>query len=227
MPLARPAALLACALALGPAHTYARQQGQKQADPAAAEQERPPTINSLPFIRLAEQGRMMAESGRLGWDTTLHMSATVELNEDGSFKPETARVEWREAGSEQAAELARQLLTAIGESRLLGVLRGRLKSARLDARLDRANVTLGLETEFASEEEATRTATGYDMILLIGRQRWAGTAEGALYKALKITSDGKVFRVSFEMPKEAVAKTVAEMLDRRAARGATAPPNQD
>jgi hypothetical protein len=222
MPLAKPAAALACALALCLPHAFAQQQGQKQPDPAPAEQARPPAVDTAPFVRLAERGRMMVESGRLGWDTALHMSATVEVNEDGSFKPESAKIEWREAGNEDAVELARQLVTAVGESRLLGVLRGHSKSARIEARLDRASVMLGLETEFASEAEAERTATGYDMLLAVERLRKAGTAEGALYKALKITSGGKVFRVSFEMPKEAVAKTVAEMLDERAA-----PPNRD
>jgi hypothetical protein len=226
MPPARTAAALACALALCLAHAHAR-QGQKQPGPAAAEQTRPPAVNTQPFVRLAETGRMMVESGRLGWDTALDMSAAAELNEDGSFKPETVRLEWR-AGSadEDVSRLARQLFTAIDESRLLAALGGRAKSARLDARLDRANVTLALGTEFASAEEAQRTALGYEMLLLVGRRSKAGTAEGALYEALKATSDGKVFRVVFEMPKETVAKMTAEMLDRRAARGA-ASPNQE
>jgi hypothetical protein len=186
---------------------------------------RPRVANVSPFIQLAEKGRMMAEAGRIGWDSTLDMTATAELNEDGSFKPETVEIQWREAGDEHVVELAQQLVTATGVSRILALLGGRAKSVRLDARLDRANVTLALATEFASEKDAAQTAQGYDLLLLVGRKAKAGTAEGALYEALKLTSDGKAFRMVFEMPKETVAKMVAEMLDKRAAR--MAPQSQD
>ena len=226
MPLARLVVALACALALGLPRAHA-QQGQNQPGAPADEKVRPPAANTLPFVSLAEQGRMMAESGRLGLDTPLDMSATAELNEDGSFKPESVKLEWR-AGSadEDVSALAQQLFKAIDASRLLATLSGRAKSVRLDARLDRANVTLALGTEFASAEEAKRMALGYEMLLLMGRKAKAGTAEGALYEALKTTSDGNVFRVVFEMPKETVAKMVAELLDKRAARNPAAP-NQE
>lgn len=206
---------LACALALGLTHAHARRQNQ--AGPADAPVRRPPAVNTAPFVRLAEQGRMLAESGRLGHDTTLDLVATAELGDDGSLKPETARFEWREAGDKDVAEFARQFVTAVGESGMLAALRGSAKTVRITARLDRRDVALGLETEFASEPEATRLATGYDVLVTYARLSKSGTAEGTLYKALKFASEGKVFRLSFEMPKETVAKTVAEMLDGRAA----------
>jgi hypothetical protein len=190
---------------------------------AAAETPKPANINSRPFTRLAEKGRMMAEAGRLGRDARLDFVATVELNEDGSFNPGTAKFEWREAGDEYLVELAQQFVTAIGQSKLLGVLHGRAKTARITGRLDPQNVALGLEADFTSERDAEQMAVGYGTLFSFGRRSKEGTPEGTLYGAVKFSSEGKVFKAAFGMPKEAAAKLVAELLDRQP-RGA--PPNQ-
>lgn len=192
---------------------------------AAAPRRTPESINVLPFIRVAEKGRALAEAGRLDFDTALDLTATAELGEDGSFKPETATIEWREAGDEHLVELARQFVTAVSESRLPAVLRGYAKTARLTARLDRQNVSIGLEAEGASEAEATKWASGYGTLLLAARKAKEGTDVGRLYEAVKVASDGKVLRLTFEMPKAAAAKMVVDMLDRPAAQVVT--PSQD
>jgi hypothetical protein len=212
------AALLSVVLTQAQEPKPASTGDEGKARAAAETPRRPVNINPLPFVQLAEKGRMMAEAGRLGPDAKLDLVATAELNEDGSFKPETVKLEWREAGDEHLVELAQQLVTAVGQSKLLALLDGHAKTVSLTARLDRDKVTLGLESEFASEADALNMATGFGALVLVARNRRAGTSEGTLYEALKITSDGKLFRLSFEMSKEAVAKTVAEMLDRRAAR---------
>ena len=225
------AAMLSVVLAQAPeqkpANAGDNAKAQEEVERAAAETRRPPpTINTMPFVQLAETGRMMVEAGRLGQDTTLDMSATAELNEDGSLKPESVKIEWRAPAANQEVTLfAQQLVTAISESKLLTVLRGYAKEVRLTARLDRENVALGLETELASAEEATKWASSYGALMFVGRKTKEGTPEGRLYEAVKVSSDGKVFSAAFEMPKVFAAKMVAEMLDKRAARRA-APPNQ-
>lgn len=229
MRFARPAALtftlaLVLAQAFGFAAAHARQQGQ-QPDPADSGVKRPGSINVAPFISLVEAGRKLVEQGRLGAGATLDMSVTAELEEDGSLKPESVVVEWRSAADEDVYGLAQQAVTAVSGSKLLVMLDGHAKTVRLDARLDAQNVTLGLETELLSEEEASKWAIGYDAIIAIARKTKAGTHEGTVYDAMKITSEGKAFRVTFEMPKEAAAKMAADLLDKRAARGAAA--NQD
>ncbi len=70
-----------------------------------------------------------------------------------------------------------------------------------------------------------KLANGYGAFLLLAGKAKSGTDEASLYDAVKTAADGKVFKLSFEMQKVYLAKTVAGMLDRRAARGAT--PNQD
>jgi hypothetical protein len=218
---------LACALALLLPHAFcAAARAQQQPDPAAAGVTQPPGINVLPFISLAETGRKLVEEGRLGAGTTFDITATAELEKDGSLKPESVVVEWKTAApNEDLNRLALQSVAAVSQTRILGMLTGHAKAVRLNARLDAQNVALGFEADLNSADEASKWALGYDAVMMIGRRAKQGTDEGTLYEAVKITSEGKAFRVTFEMPKAAAARMVVDMLDKRAARGAT--PNQD
>ena len=175
-----------------------------------------PSVNGRPFVELAEKGRMLVETGRLGVDTTLDLSATAELNEDGTLKPETVKIEWRQPGDEYVVEFAQHLLTALSQSKVLALLERSAKAVRLTARLDRENLALGLEAELASEAEAAKWAHGYGTLMLFARKSKEGTDEGRLYEAVKVASEGKAIRLTFEMPKVFAAKMVAEMLDKRA-----------
>jgi hypothetical protein len=56
-------------------------------------------------------------------------------------------------------------------------------------------------------------------MLTVGRQNKRGTPEGELYDGLKITNEGKLFVLSFEMRKDLAGKMLADMLAKRAARG--------
>lgn len=224
----RTARQVALAFALLMPHAFgaaARAQERRQPDPAPAGVSQPPSVNVQPFISLAETGRKLVEEGRLGAATTFDMTATAELEKDGSLNSDSLVVEWKTAANEDVNRLTQQLVVALSESRIFGILLGHAKTVRLDARLDAQNVTLGFESDLNSADEATKWALGYDAMMMIGRRAKQGTHEGTLYEAIKITSEGKAFRVRFEMPKAAAAKMVADMLDRRAARGAT--PNQD
>lgn len=212
--LARTTAALACTLALGLTAAHARQERQKQPDPAA-ETSRPPHVNTKPFNDLAERGRVLVEQGRLGPETTFDLTATGELGEDGRLKPETVKVVWRETPNEEVKTFAQQWLMTLNESEALASVRG-AKAVRLDARLGRENVSLGLEAELVSVEEARKFATGFDALLVIGRHVKQGTPEGTLYEAIKVSFEGKAFRLVFEMPKAEAARMVAEMLDKRA-----------
>jgi hypothetical protein len=183
----------------------------------------PPQVSIKPLEDVVLLGQRLSEEGRFGPDTTLDLLATAELNEDGSFKPESLKIEWRTTANKEVTMLAQQFLTAVSQSGLLNGLR--TNSARLTIRLDRENFALGVETDCASEADASQMATGYGTLILIARKTREGTPEGRLYEALKVTSDGKVFRVAFELPKMDAAKMIQEMLDKRAARSAA--PSQD
>lgn len=216
--LAVGAALLSVAFARAqePKPSSAADDAKSREVGQAATETRPANINAAPFVDLAEQGRMLVETGRIGADTTLDMTATAELEEDGTLKPESVKVEWRTVADEEVAQLARRLLTAISQSKVLAVLKGSARAVRFTARLDRDNLAFGLKSEFASEEEASQWANGYGLMLTVARRNKGGTDAGRFYEAMKVASDGKAVEVAFEMPKVFAAKMVAEMLDKRA-----------
>jgi len=180
--------------------------------------ERPPLINTKPFEDFTLKGKELFDQGKLNLDGPLDVTATAELNDDGTFKPESVRIDWKAGGDENTAALAEQLVRAVSQSKLLGVLRG-AKDARLALRLDSRNVSVEIASELPSEEEAAGYATGYALLLTVGRQQKRGTDEGELYDGLKIANEGKLFVLSFEMRKDLAGKMLADMLAKRAARG--------
>ena len=215
---------LACALAPGLLSqggvTARAQQGQEPADRAAAGIERPPTVNTMPWLQLAEMGNRLVEEGRLGPETTLHLTAEGELDGDGLLRPETIKLAWQAQAKpdESIRVLALAFVRAVSESKILGMGRDQVMAVRMTFELDRQNVSLGLAGEAHSEADAEKLVAGYGSLFTAARIAKRGTPEGAYYEAVKFTSDGKLFKMTFVMPKADAARAVAEILARRAAR---------
>lgn len=212
---------LACALALGLSQggvTARAQQGQEPADRPAAGIERPPTVSTIPWLGLAKVGKRLVEEGRLGPETTLHLTAEGELDSIGWLKPETVKLTWRAEPDESIRMLAQEFVGAVGASGIMVMLRDRVKAVRMTVELDRQNFSLGLAGEARSEAEAQNLAAGYGMLLAAAHRMKRGTPEGALYEALKLTTDGKLYRLDFAMPKADAARMVVDVLAGRAAR---------
>lgn len=178
-----------------------------------------PTINVKPFEDVALTGKRLVEEGRLGPDTVLDAYATAERTEDGRLKPETVQVFWNKVSDEAAHTLALQLITAVSESRLLAVLDG-ATTVRLGLKLDGRNVSVQLAGAMASAEKASKTADGYAILSKMAAAHRPGTAEGSLYDRLRFASEDKVFKMSFEMPRDEAARMIADMLAKRTAKAA-------
>jgi hypothetical protein len=178
-----------------------------------------PMINVKPFEDLALTGKRLVDEGKLGPDTTLDVSATAELMGDGRLRPETVQVFWLAPTDETLAQLTQQLLTAVSESRMLGALEG-AKSVRLGLKLDRQNVSVLVASEMPSADKAGKFADGYNILVRTGAEVKRGMAEGTLYERLRFTSDGKVFKMSFEMPRAEAGRMIADMLEKRATKAA-------
>lgn len=205
------AALLLCA---GPAQAQQR-EGEASADV------RPPAVNARPFEDLALAGRQLVEQGKLGPDTVFEVTATAEREADGRLRPESVKVVWHKPADEAVAALAQRLLTAFSESRVLGGLED-AKAVRLALRLDRQNVSFRMACEMPAESEAEKYAAGYGALVRMGIIAKSGTDVGELYKRLGFSSEGKTFKMSFEMSRAEVARVLAEMLARSAQRKAAA-----
>lgn len=201
------AALLVCA---GLAH--AQEQNQDE----SANRLRP-TVNVRPFEDLALVGKRLVEQGKLGPDTTLDVSARAERAEDGRLRPESVNILWHAAPDETTEMLAQRALTAVSESKVLGALDG-VTNVRLALKLDRQNVSVTMALEMPAELDAKRYVEGYRLLVRAGTVAKDGTDEGELYKRLDFSSEGKMFKMSFEMPRAEAARMIADMLARKAAK---------
>lgn len=189
---------------------------------------RRPSVNTKPFEELAQKGKEMYDQGKLDVNSVVDVTATAERNEDGTFKPETVKINWVTANDPVTAELAQMVVTALSQSKALGVLEG-VRFVSMGLKLDGQRITLRIANEFADEAAAAKQSEGYALLVVAARMTKSGTDEGELYKNLKVGREGKQLVVTFEMPKEAAGKMIADMLARKAAKekeaAATPPAN--
>ncbi|HKG16006.1 MAG TPA: hypothetical protein VKB12_21980 [Pyrinomonadaceae bacterium] len=175
-----------------------------------------PRINTKPFEEIAVKGKQLFDQGKLNLNTAIEVTATAERNDDGTLNPDTVKLTWVTASDESTNELAQQLITALSQSKVLLVLKG-AKEVRLALKLDQEKVSVKVMSDLPSEDEAKKTADGYATLVGFGRLAKKGTNEGELYNNLNFASEGKQFTMSFEMPKAAAGKMIADMLQKKAA----------
>ena len=199
--------------------TEAEKQAEAEMERVARENgiARPPgNINTKPFEDIAVKGKELSDQGKLNLNSAIDVTATGELNKDGTLKPETVKIDWGTTPSDQnTADLAQQLITAMSQSKVLVILKG-AKDVRISLKLDQQTVKIEVLSDLPTEDEAMKTALGCSALVAIGRSAKKGTNEGTLYENLKFDSDGKKFAMNFEMPKDAAGKMITEMLAKKA-----------
>lgn len=206
--------------------TEAEKQAEAEMERVARENgiARPPgNINTKPFEDIAVKGKELFDQGKLNLNSAIDVTATGELNEDGTLKPETVKLDWGTTPSDQnTADLAQALITAMSQSKVLVVLKG-AKDVRISLKLDQQSVKIAVMSDLPSEDEAMKTALGCSALVAIGRSAKKGTNEGILYENLKFDNQGKQFAMNFEMAKDAAGKMITDMLAKKAGKpGATA-----
>jgi hypothetical protein len=201
-----------------PTPADAARQTEAQMDEVAKANnvERPPRINTKPFEEIAARGKQLFDAGKIKLDGAVGVTATAERDDDGTLKRETVKLEWEQATDETLAALAQEFVNAISESKVLSILKG-AKDVRMTLRLDQQNVSVKISTEVESGARAEQMATGYGVLLLTARKAKQGTDEGELYNRLKVNSEGSDFVMTFEMPRDAAGKMIADMLAKKAA----------
>jgi hypothetical protein len=176
-----------------------------------------PKVNPEPFQDLAKKGKEMYDAGKLDVNSHVDVTATAERNPDGTFKPESVNIKWGTTNDPAMAELAQHLVTALSQSKVLGLLKGG-PAVQMALKLDQQNISVRIANEFPTEESAGQQVEGYALLLAAARLTRGGTDEGELYKNLKVTREGKQFVMTFEMPKDTAGKMIVEMLARKAAK---------
>jgi hypothetical protein len=176
-----------------------------------------PVINKQPFEDFAQNAKELFDQGKLDLNTGIEVRATGPVKEDGTLDPDATKVEWvTRATDENTARLARQLLTAISQSKMFSNLEG-AKAVSMSLKLDEQNISIKIVSDLPSELDAKTRAEGYATMVLFSRIARNGTSDGEIYKGLKFNYKGSQFTMTFEMPRDAAGKIIGEVLAKKAA----------
>ncbi len=177
-------------------------------------------INPKPWEDLAADGKQLFDTGKLKLDSAVDVSAKAERDVDGKLKPESVNITWNKPPADQTTEdLARKVITAVSESRMLGTLEG-VKGVDMSLKLDEKEVAIVIANDFPSAAEAEKFANGYATLLLMARISRSGKEDGELYNNVRVSQDGSRFVITFKMPKDAAGKMIADILSKKAAKEA-------
>ncbi|HEY0170935.1 MAG TPA: hypothetical protein VGB98_07925 [Pyrinomonadaceae bacterium] len=180
------------------------------------------SINPKPWEDLAADGKQLFDAGKLKLDSAVDVSARAERDVDGKLKPGSVKITWNTPAADQTTQdMARKVITAVSESKMLGTLEG-AKGVDMTLKLDEKEVSIVIANEFPSAAEAEKFASGYGMLLFGARIARSGKEDGELYKNVKVSQDGSRFVITFKMPKDAAGKMIADILSKKAAKPAAA-----
>jgi hypothetical protein len=175
-----------------------------------------PDINKKPFEDFATEAKKLYDEGKVDLSSAVEVNATGPVMEDGTLDPALTKLEWVSAQNENNAKLAQMLLTAISQSKTFANLEG-AKVVSMSLKLDQEKISINILSDLPTEADAKTKAEAYAGMVLLARFARSGTNEGELYKGLKFNYEGKQFKMSFEMPRDAAGKILGEVLAKQAA----------
>jgi hypothetical protein len=215
------------------AAAVAENSATPQLDPAKADQEldkiaeensvvRPTDneVNTRPLKDWLARANSLKEKGQL--DLTSKVEITIEANLTKECKLGDPKV-IQKSGDSRLLEVAKDMVSAIGDSGMLSFLRDPKKvqdpaqftcdefPLQLSIKLDQNEVIARVESQAESPERAAEMAKGYSGLLAVGQFLKRGHDEELLYKSTKVTSEGKQILVNFSMPRQ----TASEMLKKQ------------
>jgi hypothetical protein len=181
-------------------------------------------INTRPLKDWLARANVLKEKGQLD------LSATLEMTIDARLSPECKLVDAKvtqKSGDPQMIELAKELASAISDSRMLLFLKDpeKLQQAqdkkldcdpmalRFVVKLDQNNFNASVETEAASPDRAATLARLYNFSLALGEVKKRGHDEEAIFKNTKVTSTGKQIIVHFNMPRQSAGELLKKQVE--------------
>ncbi len=176
-----------------------------------------PNINPAPWVDVAKDGKELFDAGKLNLNTTVEVSAKAERETDGRFKPDSVVYAWKTVPDETTDLLARKVVTAVSESRMLSTLDG-AKDVDMSLKVDEKEIAILIGNKFPSAAEAEKFANGYGVFLWAARIASSGSEEGELFNKMKIKQEGDRLVITFNIPKDVAGKMISGMLDKKAAK---------
>lgn len=158
----------------------------------------------------------LAQANELKTKGELDLSGTVELvivaRRDLKGKLHNPQVV-KKSGDPKLVAVAKELVGAINDSNVLYFLEGSGEGqVRFLVKMDQALVAATVESEVDSPEQAQKMASGYGVLLLLGKTARKGKDEAIIYQNTRISSRGRQVVVNFSMPRQAAGDMLKKQL---------------
>jgi outer membrane biosynthesis protein TonB len=155
-------------------------------------------INKKPLKDWLARANELKTKGELDLSGTIEMIIEAELDEDGTLHDPLVV---QKTGDPRLIAVAKELVAAIGDSKVLGFMKKDARKLRITIKLDQDEVMAKVESEVGTPERAQQLSQGYNLLLVSGAFVKKGQDEEVLYKSTSITADGKQVVVNFKMPR--------------------------
>jgi hypothetical protein len=177
-------------------------------------------INTRPLKEWLARANELKLKG--GLDLTKELEITIAATLNSACRLTDAKV-LQKSGDERLTDVAKEMVSAIGDSGMLSFLRDPKKvkdpatlgcdeiPLQLTIKLDQNQISATVESQADSPERAAQMAKGYNGLLSVGQLVKQGHDEEAIYKNTRVTAEGKQIIVSFSMPRQ----TAGEMLQKQ------------
>lgn len=198
----------------GADESKAKEEAEKAIDEAAKKNGvvRPEEgkINKRPLKDWLAYANELKTNGELDLSGTVEVVIVAQRDEKGRLY-NTQVV--RKSGDPQLIAVAKKLVAAINDSNVLYFLEGSGEGeVRFLVRMDQAQVAASVESEVDTEEQARKMASGYGVMLLMGKAARKGKDEAVIYQNTRISARGKQIVVNFSMPRQAAGDMLKKQL---------------
>jgi hypothetical protein len=177
-------------------------------------------INTRPLKDWLARADAMRNKGELDLTSAVEITIAAKLSPQCKL---TDAVVVQKTGDARLTEVAKEMVSAIGDSGMLSFLRDPKKikdpkvltcdemPLQLTIKLDQTEINAKVETEADTPQRATEMASGYNGLLTLGQFARRGKDEEVLYRNTKVTAEDKKILVNFSMPRQ----TASEMLKKQ------------
>jgi hypothetical protein len=156
----------------------------------------------------------MRDANEIDLSGTLEMEVEGDREDDGRLS--NVEVTGASASNEKLAQLAKDFIAAISDSKLLAALKV-TKHLKMHVKLDDKEVAVRVLTEMSSADEALKMSSGYNGLLFIGALSKKGKDEEALFKSVQITPEDKQIILTFNMPRKMAGELLTKLIKKNEA----------
>ena len=169
-----------------------------------------PRSDAMPFMRVLLRAASLHRDGLIGPDDTFEVTFEARRSRDGSLHD--VKVTSVAAANPRWPDLMRDLVAALGESRVLAPLED-AERLSLTFRLDeRRGAFAGLNFDAPSAERAAQLRSAYQTLLQAAATFNQGRPEEALFRGANVSANGKQFALTLELPREQLGNLLRRSL---------------